>query len=90
MKLNDFPNTSSFSTKTYAKQIAERLGESNFRPFMLIADFVPRPIIELALKETERAVSSDVLHRSLLIAFMDRLRFYARAFGFKLPKCLRD
>ena len=90
MKTNKFTNTCSFSTKAYAKEIAERLGETNFKPFLKISALVPKPIIELGLKETERASSSDVLHRPIFQAFMDRLKFYAKSFGIKLPRCLRD
>lgn len=90
MKTNNFNKTCSFQTKTYAKEIANRLGESSFKPFIAISALVPKPIIELALKETELAATSDILHRTIHQAFLDRLKYYAKSFGIKLPKCLRD
>ncbi len=73
-------------TRVQAQNLAKRLGEKDNERFLEITANVPRPLILMALRETERADSFAIVPRLKVDSFMSRLKYYSKMFGIKLPK----
>ena len=68
-----------------AKNLAKQLDEDDWKQFMAIVTYVPRPLINMALKETLKAENTAIIADSKATAFVSRLKFYSKAFGIKYP-----
>lgn len=68
-----------------AKNLATQLDEDDWKQFLEIVTYVPRPLINMALKETLKAENTAIIADSKATAFIFRLKFYSKAFGIKYP-----
>jgi len=73
-------------SRIQAKSLAKQLNEKNWKQFLEIVSNVPRPLIRMALRETERANSIAIIPRSKTDSFISRLKFYAKTFGIRYPE----
>lgn len=76
----------SLKTQVYAREMAHRLGEKNYMQFLEIVIHVPKRLLQMALEETEKAKSFDMIKQPKTKAFKNRLKFYVRTYGVKVPK----
>ncbi len=73
-------------SRLQAKSLARQLNEKNWEQFLEIVSNVPWPLIRMALRETERASSIEIIPRSKTDSFISRLKFYAETFGIRYPE----
>ena len=76
----------SLKTRNCAKELANHLGEQDYMQFLGIVIHVPRRLIQMALEETKKAKSFEMIKQPKTREFKNRLRFYARTYGIKVPK----
>lgn len=73
------------SYRIRARTLANRLGEKNWERLLDIVTDVPRPLIFLALRQTEKAKPREILFRSKADVFISKLKSYSKQFGIKYP-----